>query len=96
MQSQLSNQHSSQSSLSRKEGNYIYEVLDDKGNRFRHCGTIKDVECVLSIYPDYTYYKLYLPAPPATIDVPHIRVAQDLELPMQQQLPESQAQPLDL
>ena len=81
---------SSQSSLTRREGNYIYEVLDDQGYRFRHCGTIKDVECVLSTYPDYSYYKLYLPATPATIDVPHISIAPDLELP------ESTLETLDL
>ena len=61
----------------------------------RHCGTLRDVECILSIYPDAVYNKILLPPVPDTVDVPHIRV-KDQELPMQQILPESQAQPLDL
>ena len=62
----------------------------------RCCGTLKDVESLLSIYPDAVYHKVILPPPPQTVDVPYIRVAPDLELPMQQILPESQQQPLDL
>ena len=78
------------SSLTRSDGHYIYEVITDTGERFRHCGTIKDVEAVLGIYPNYGYYKLYLPTPPATIDVPHVSIAPDPELP------ESTLETLDL
>ena len=62
----------------------------------RHCGTLKDVECVLSIYPDAVYAKILLPPPPRTVDVPYVRLDPDLELPMQQILPESELQPIDL
>ena len=77
-------------SLTRSDGYYIYEVITDAGEPFRHCGSIKDVEAVLGMYPNYGYYKLYLPAPPATIDVPHVSIAPDLELP------ESTLETLDL
>tara|TARA_R100000030_G_scaffold83102_2_gene66032 strand:+ start:259 stop:471 length:213 start_codon:yes stop_codon:yes gene_type:complete len=62
----------------------------------RHCGTLRDVECILSMYPDAVYAKILLPHPPQTVDVPYVRVAPDLELPMQQILPQSDLEPLEL
>ena len=61
-----------------------------------HCGMKRDADSLLEKYPDATVEKIYLPHPPQTVDVPHVRVAPDLELPMQQILPESQLEPLDL
>jgi hypothetical protein len=61
-----------------------------------HCGRKRDADSLLEKYPDATVEKIYLPHPPLTVDVPHVRVAPDLELPMQQILPESQLEPLDL
>ena len=61
----------------------------------RHCGTLKDVECILSIYPDADVKQVF-PPNPTTVDVPHIRVAPDQELPMQQILPESQLEELNI
>ena len=40
--------------------------------------------------------KTDLPHPPQTVDVPYVQVAPDLELPMQQILPESELEPIDL
>jgi len=74
-----------QSQLVVPNASYIYEVRDEDGNRFRH-----------SSYPNYSFQRVYLPEPPKTVDVPYIRVAPDLELPMQQILPESQQEPLNL
>ena len=45
------------------------------------------------MYPDAVYAKILLPHPPQTVDVPYVRVAPDFELPMQQNLPESQLEP---
>ena len=45
------------------------------------------------MHPTFTYEKVYLPHPPKTVDVPHISVAPDWELPMQQILPESELEP---
>ena len=74
---------------------HYYEMTLPNGKK-RHCGTLKDVECILSIYPDAVYAKILLPHPPQTVDVPHVAVAPDFELPMQQSLPQSDLQPLEL
>ena len=85
----------SNSDLVRTDIPHYYEMTLPNGSK-RHCGTLRDVECILSMYPDAVYAKILLPHPPQTVDVPHIRVAPDLELPMQQILPESQLEPLEL
>ena len=74
---------------------HYFEMTLPNGSK-RHCGTLRDVECMLSIYPDAVYHKVLLPHPPQTVDVPHVAVAPDFELPMQQILSESQQQPLNL
>ena len=85
----------SNSDLARTDLPHYYEMTLPNGSK-RHCGTLRDVECILSIYPDAVYAKILLPHPPQTVDVPYISVAPDLELPMQQILPESELEPLDL
>ena len=85
----------SNSELVRTDIPHYYEMTLPNGSK-RHCGTLRDVECILSIYPDAIYAKILLPHPPQTVDVPHVSVAPDLELPMQQILPESQLEPLEL
>ena len=84
-----------QSQITKSECPHYYELILSNGSK-RHCGTIKDVESMLSIYPDATYKKILLPYPPEVVDVPFVRVAPDLELPMQQILNESELQPIDL
>jgi hypothetical protein len=84
-----------QSQIVTTESPYIYEVRDEDGNRYRHCGSMVDVKRILERYPRYTYHKIYLKTP-QTVDVPYVRVSPDLELPMQQSLPENQPQPLEL
>jgi len=84
-----------QSQLTKTESPYVYEIRDEDGNRYRHCGTMVDVEKILEMYPRYTYHKIYLKTP-QTVDVPYIRVSPDLELPMQQALPENQQQPFNV
>lgn len=85
----------SNSDLVRTDIPHYYEMTLPNGSK-RHCGTLRDVECILSIYPDAVYAKILLPHPPQTVDVPYVRVAPDLELPMQQSLPQSDLQPLEL
>ena len=84
-----------QSELVAKELPHYYEMTLPNGSK-RHCGTLRDVECILSIYPDAVYAKILLPHPPQTVDVPYVAVAPDFELPMQQSLPQSDLQPLEL
>ena len=85
----------SNSNLVRTDVPHYYEMTLPDGSK-RHCGTLRDVECILSIYPDAVYAKILLPHPPQTVDVPYVRVAPDLELPMQQILPQSDLEPLEL
>ena len=85
----------SNSDLVRTDIPHYYEMTLPNGSK-RHCGTLKDVECILSMYPDAVYAKILLPHPPQTVDVPHVAMASDAELPMQQILPESDLQPLEL
>ena len=85
----------SNSDLVRTDIPHYFEMTLPNGSK-RHCGTLRDVECILSIYPDAVYHKVLLPHPPQTVDVPHIRVAPDQELPMQQILPQSELEPIDL
>ena len=84
-----------QSELVAQEPPHYYEMTLPNGSK-RHCGTLRDVECILSIYPDAVYAKILLPHPPQTVDVPYVAVAPDFELPMQQSLPQSDLQSLEL
>ena len=45
----------------------------------RHCGTQRDVDCLLSIYPDATVTQVF-PPNPTVVDVSHTTI-QDKELP---------------
>jgi len=81
--------------LVKAEMPHYFEMTLPNGSK-RHCGTMRDVESILSIYPDAVYHKVLLPPTPQTVDVPYVKVAPDLELPMQQILPESELEPLNL
>ena len=67
------------SDLVRPDMPHYFEMTLPNGSK-RHCGTLKDVECVLSIYPDAVYAKILLP-PPQTVDVAHVSLAPDPQLP---------------
>ena len=54
---------------------HYFEMTLPDGQK-RHCGTMRDVESILSIYPDAVYHKVLLPPVPQTVDVPHV-----IELP---------------
>ncbi len=99
MKNQKNHLKVSNSEIVRAEMPHYYEIKfvnHPNGLEKVHCGTIKDVERMLEMYPDAIYSKILLPHPPETVDVPYVKVAPDLELPMQQILPESQQEPLNL
>ena len=77
-----------------KAENPHYFVVKRDPDWQRHCGTLKDVDSLLRIYPDATVTQVF-PPQPTTVDVPHI-VIKDQELPMQQILPESQLEEVNL
>ena len=73
-----------QSQLVRQDAPHYYEVKipnHPNGIPKMHCGNIKDAERLLEMYPDATIEKIYLPHSPQTVDVPHVSVAPDPELP---------------
>ena len=87
-----------QEQLVPRESPHYYEVKipnHPNGVKQMHCGNRKDAESILNRYPDATMTKIYPPGAPDTVDVPYITI-EDQRLPMQQILPESQAEPLDL
>jgi len=75
---------------------HYFEVLNIDGERYCHCGGEYDAIKICEMYPGFTYQKQYLPEAPKTVNVPHIRLDDDTQLPAQQILPESQQQPLEL
>lgn len=77
---------------------YYYKVTIKNqlhGANTRCCGTEKDLQSILELYPGSEWEKVLLPTPPATVDVPYISI-KDQELPIQQILPESTSTPLNL
>ena len=85
-----------ESALLAREPPHYYEVRDEWGARYVHCGAERDAITICDRNDGYSYEKIYLPHTPQTVDVPHVTVAPDLELPMQQILPEGQQEPLNL
>ena len=71
-----------------------YYVVQRGPDWKRHCGTLRDVESVLSIYPDATVTQVF-PPQPTTVDVPYVTI-KDQELPMQQILPQSTLEEINL
>lgn len=84
-----------QSKLSLSDCPHYYEMTLPNGSK-RHCGTLKDVECILNIYPNAVYAKILLPHPPQTVDVSSVAVDPDPELKPQHSLPESELIELEL
>ena len=48
-----------------------YEIRDETGQRYCHCGTMKDVINIINLYPSFTYHLMYLDPPPHVVDVNH-------------------------
>ena len=85
-----------QSQLVAGEPPHYFEVRNIDGERYVHCGIEQDAIAACEMHKGFTYHKIYLPHPPKTVDVPHIRLAPDFELPAQQILPESELQPFEV
>ena len=73
-----------------KNERYLYEIRDENGERFRHCGSERDRDLILDLYPTYTAHRFSLPLPPSVVNVTAV------ELEREKALPESQAVPLNL
>jgi len=87
------------SQLVSKDAPHYYEVKikgHPNGVTQMHCGQEKDAIDICEKYSGSEYIKIYFPHPPHTVDVSYISVDPDFELPMQQILPESELEPLNL
>jgi len=73
-----------------------FEVLDIEGNRYCQCGSEDDAQMLCELNPGFTFSVHFLPPTPKTVNVPHVRLDDDLQLPAQQILPQSDLQPLNL
>ena len=73
---------------------HYYELYNDD-KLFRCCGTLKDVESVLDLYPGCAVKKVFYPTPPSTVDVPSVTI-EDRELPEQKILDQSDLNEINL
>jgi len=69
-----------------------YSVFDRYGKKIADCGALMDALNLVNLDKSRTYRQIkYIN--PETINVPHIRLADDLQLPAQQILPQSELEP---
>ena len=75
---------------------FYYKVtVDNEFAPTRTCGTEKDLQSVLALYPNATWEKVYPPMPPQTVDVLHIKVGEEQVLRAQQLLEPSDLKPFE-
>ena len=92
----LTTREMQESALLVREPPHYYEVKDENGDKYCHCGTIRDVEESIQRNPTFTYEKVYLPnVRNPTVNVKAETVV-DPELNQQNILPDRQQEPLDL
>lgn len=66
-----------------------YSVFDKYGKKIADCASIRDAIMLVEFDSTRTYRQIkYIN--PETINVPHVRMADDLQLPAQQILPQSE------
>ena len=69
-----------------------YSVFDKNGRKIADCGNIRDAISLVEMDPTRTYRQVKY-VNPQTVNVPHIRLEDDLQLPAQQILPQSELEP---
>ncbi len=69
-----------------------YSVFNKYGKKIADCGSIRDAIELVEIDPTRTYRQVKY-VNPQTVDVPYIRMSDDLQLPAQQILPQSELEP---
>ena len=92
----LNSKEELQNAIVQLQAPFIYEVKDEMGNRFRHCGTQKDANYHIMNNPGYTWDIVYLSPPPQVVDIFSETLPADPQLPPQNILTENQQEPLDL
>ena len=76
---------------------YFQVYIEDHpfGANTRSCGTQKDLESVLKLYPGSRWEKIYLPHTPDTVDVMYVETGKEQVLQAQQVLQPSDAEPFN-
>jgi hypothetical protein len=82
--------------LIRSDAPHYFEIKNEDGERYCHCGTMVDVNLILDRHPTFTYEKVYLPHSPKTVNVQHTVMDPDPQLPEQKILPENKQQPFEV
>ena len=69
-----------------------YSVFDKNGKKIADCASIRDAIMLVEFDSTRTYRQVkYLN--PETVNVPHVRLDDDFQLPAQQILPQSELEP---
>jgi len=82
--------------LIQSDAPHYFEIKNEDGERYCHCGTMVDVNLILDRHPTFTYEKVYLPHSPKTVNVQHTVMDPDPQLPEQKILPENKQQPFEV
>ena len=82
--------------LIQSDAPHYFEIKNEDGKRYCHCGTMVDVNLILDRHPTFTYEKVYLPHSPKTVNVQHTVMDPDPQLPEQKILPENKQQPFEV
>ena len=69
-----------------------YSVFDKFGKKIADCGNIRDAIMLVEFDSTRSYRQVKY-VNPQTVDVPHIRLDDDFQLPAQQILPQSELEP---
>jgi len=69
-----------------------YSVFDKNGKKIADCGNIRDAIMLVEMDSTRTYRQVKH-LNPETINVPHVRLEDDFQLPAQQILPQSELEP---
>ena len=80
-------------SIKKTDTPHYFEVRNLDGKRYVQCGNEQDAKDLCEMHSGFTYEKIYLPHTPKTVNVPHVRLDDDLQLPEQKILNESELEP---
>ena len=69
-----------------------YSVFDKNGKKIADCGNIRDAIMLVEMDSTRTYRQVKH-LNPETVNVPHVRLEDDFQLPAQQILPQSELEP---
>ena len=72
-----------------------YSVFNKGGTKIADCGNVADAIMMVEMGPGRTYRQIKY-VNPETVNVPHVRLADDFQLAAQQILPQSELEPFNV